>query len=130
MKIIFILATFIISTAYARDLSLNTYVKMQEALANDDFKTALATHKEICSKELTKYSKEYRNCKKKFKDIDDLRSSFKNLSKVYMSHADKDGMNGLIRASCPMANAKWIQKTGSIKNPYYGKSMLECGEKI
>ena len=103
---------------------------MQEALANDDFKTAQENHKQICSKELTKLVKEYKDCQKKFKDIDDLRNSFKTLSKVYMTHGNKTEMKSLIKASCPMASAQWIQKSGTIKNPYYGKSMLECGEKI
>lgn len=29
---------------------------------------------------------------------------------------------------CSMANAGWIQADRVIRNPYYGKSMLECGE--
>jgi Cu(I)/Ag(I) efflux system membrane fusion protein len=24
--------------------------------------------------------------------------------------------------------AYWVQKKGSVKNPYFGKSMLTCGE--
>lgn len=130
MNLILILASFLMSTVYAQDLTLNSYVKMQEALASDDFKTAQEAHKQICSKELVKHMKEYKDCHKKFKDIDDLRNSFKTLSKVYIAHGNKDEMKGLMKASCPMANAQWIQKTGTIKNPYYGKSMLECGEKI
>jgi hypothetical protein len=29
-----------------------------------------------------------------------------------------------------MADAYWIQKSGAIKNPYYGSSMLGCGESV
>jgi hypothetical protein len=31
-----------------------------------------------------------------------------------------------------MADAYWLQKTGDdeLRNPYYGKSMLTCGEKV
>ncbi len=103
---------------------------MQEALANDDFKSAQESHKLICAKEMTRHQKNYQDCNKSFKNIDDLRNSFKALSTVYLAHGNKNEMKGLMKASCPMANAKWIQKTGSLRNPYYGKSMLECGEKI
>lgn len=130
MKLTSLLLVFLMSNAFAQEMGLTTYVKMQEALANDDFKTALEHHKVICIKELAKHSKEYKDCNKKFKDIDGLRESFKTLSVIYMTHGNKSDMKGLMKASCPMANAKWIQKEGSLKNPYYGKSMLECGEKI
>lgn len=130
MKIMILLLTVLMSNAYAQELSLNNYVKMQEALANDDFKAAQESHKVICAGEISKHVKEYKDCNKKFKDIDDLRNSFKTLSTVYMTHGNKTEMKGLMKASCPMANGKWIQKNGSLKNPYYGKSMLECGEKI
>lgn len=130
MKIVLILMSLLLSNAYAQDLGMTNYVKMQEALANDDFKTAQESHKQICTKDLAKLKKDYKDCSKKFKDIDDLRNSFKTLSKVYLAHGNKAEMKGLMKASCPMANAQWIQKEGTIKNPYYGKSMLECGEKI
>lgn len=130
MKFAFIVISLLASNAYAQELSLNSYVKMQEALANDDFKTAQDAHKQICSKEITKHTKDYKDCHKKFKDIDELRNSFKSLSQVYLTHGNKTEMKGLMKASCPMAGAQWIQKSGTIKNPYYGKSMLECGEKI
>ena len=28
---------------------------------------------------------------------------------------------------CPMADAYWVQKSGAVKNPYYGSKMLGCG---
>ena len=31
-------------------------------------------------------------------------------------------------AYCPMAKKSWVQKEPEIRNPYYGKSMLTCGE--
>jgi hypothetical protein len=30
---------------------------------------------------------------------------------------------------CPMVNKQWMQKGSKVSNPYYGKSMLTCGEK-
>jgi hypothetical protein len=29
---------------------------------------------------------------------------------------------------CPMKKASWLSETAAVKNPYYGKSMLTCGE--
>jgi hypothetical protein len=38
----------------------------------------------------------------------------------------------LYKDFCPMYNNKkgafWLSETKEIKNPYYGKEMLECGE--
>jgi hypothetical protein len=31
-------------------------------------------------------------------------------------------------AYCPMVRKSWLQKEDAIKNPYYGSSMLTCGE--
>lgn len=130
MKTFLALSFLLMTSAHAQGLNHSSYVKMQESLAADDFKTSLDTHKTICEKEIQKFKSEYKDCNKQFKDIEELRTSFKTLSEVYIKHGDKKDMKGLITASCPMANAKWIQKNGSLKNPYYGKSMLECGEKL
>jgi hypothetical protein len=31
-------------------------------------------------------------------------------------------------AYCPMVRKSWLQKDGTISNPYYGSSMQTCGE--
>jgi Cu(I)/Ag(I) efflux system membrane fusion protein len=28
---------------------------------------------------------------------------------------------------CPMKKANWLDDANTVKNPYYGKSMLTCG---
>ncbi len=33
-----------------------------------------------------------------------------------------------IVAYCPMAKRSWLQPRGDVSNPYYGQSMLRCGE--
>jgi hypothetical protein len=30
-------------------------------------------------------------------------------------------------AYCPMARKSWLQKSGTIQNPYYGTAMSDCG---
>lgn len=131
MKSIFALfALTLTSTVFAHDLSFSNYLKMQESLAKDDLKGALSSHKVICAKELLHYKDDYKDCTKNFKSIEELRTSFKQLSEVYMTNGNKKELEGLQKATCPMAEAKWIQKKGDLANPYYGKSMLTCGEKI
>lgn len=130
MKMLILISLALSFSAFAHELSFAPYVKMQEALAADDFKNALVSHKVICSKEILHYDSDYKDCKKNFKDIAELRESFKNLSKLYFAHGNKTEMKNLMKATCPMAEAQWIQKPGALRNPYYGKSMLECGEKI
>ena len=130
MKFLLILSTLLSLPAFAHELDIAPYVKMQDALAADDFKTAQEAHKFICDKELIHYKDDYKDCDKKFKDIEELRTSFKVLSEVYLENGNKKEMAQFQKATCPMAKAKWIQKPGTLRNPYYGKSMLDCGEKI
>jgi hypothetical protein len=127
----FILFMAILSTsAFAKELSLNNYINMQEALANDDFKDALKVHEIICEKDLAGFKNKYKGCSNSFKDIDSLRDSFKTLSTLYIAHGNKKDLKEYITAECSMAKAKWIQAKGALRNPYYGKSMLQCGQKI
>lgn len=130
MKMFLLGLALVSGVAHAAELPLTNYVKLQETLAGDNFKDSLATHKVICEKELKSFKSTYKDCGKNFKTIEELRTSFKALSEVYMANGNKREMNDLQKASCPMAAAKWVQKKGELRNPYYGKSMLECGEKI
>lgn len=132
MKYVLFLSLLLSMSAFAHDLAYGPYLKMQEALASDDMKTALEAHKIICDKELIHYKEDYKYkaCSTAFKDIEEVRNSFKLLSQIYIENGDKKELKTLTTASCPMAKAKWVQKNGDLKNPYYGKSMLECGEKI
>lgn len=130
MKLLILPIVFLSASAFAHDLGIAPYEKMQDALASDDFKNALVAHKYICDKELIHYKDDYKDCGKSFKSIEDLRESFKKLSEVYFENGNKVELNKFHKANCPMAKARWIQKAGPLRNPYYGKSMLDCGEKI
>lgn len=126
---IIILSIFSLSTL-AGELQVKNYLKLQDALAIDDFSVATQLHEGICKNELGKYKETYKDCGKKFKNIEELRNSFKQLSNLYIANTDKKDMKDLIVAECPMVKAKWIQPKGGIRNPYYGKGMLECGQQI
>lgn len=130
MRKLLVLSVLFAIPAFAQELSLSPYVKMQESLAADNFKDSLANHKTLCESSFKKFKSSYKDCGKDFKSIEELRSSFKKISELYFTHGNKKEIQELQKASCPMAEARWIQKKGDLRNPYYGKSMLECGEKI
>lgn len=130
MKIFIISLMLMTTSAFAHDLDFGPYLQMQETLSADDLKGALDAHKIVCDKELIHYKDDYEDCDKSFKNIEDLRASFKTLSNVYFENGNKVEFKQLAKAYCPMAKAKWVQKNGKLANPYLGKSMPDCGEKI
>ncbi len=130
MKALILFSIALSSSLFAHDLEYGNYLKLQEALASDDFKSALAPWSTICKKELGHYAKDlnYKDCDKTMKNIRALRKSFKALSEIYIKNGEtlKDG--SIIVANCSMANGRWLQKAGPLMNPYYGAQMLHCGE--
>lgn len=130
MKTFIISLLLLMSSAFGAELNLGNYLKMQESLAADNMPEALAAHQVICTKELNSFKDKYKDCLKKFKSIEEIRESFKVLSEIYIKNGNLKEMKALMKATCPMARANWVQKNGALRNPYYGKSMLECGEKI
>ncbi|KAF2514237.1 DUF3347 domain-containing protein [Flavobacterium foetidum] len=64
-------------------------------------------------------------------DIKKQRESFKSLSKntydlMKVSNPDQ----AVYKQYCPMADADWLSKEKAVKNPYYGSSMLTCGNVV
>ena len=63
-------------------------------------------------------------------DIEDARNKFGTLSDAVVAYMDglhlKPG-EGVRQAYCPMKQKPWLQKGDTIANPYYGSSMLTCG---
>lgn len=57
------------------------------------------------------------------------REAFKPLSVFLVKYLSdhKAGKGMYYEAYCPMAHASWLQTEKEIRNPYYGKSMLDCG---
>lgn len=118
------------ASATASNAVLNDYVKIQQSLSQDTMKdvkeSASALEKAATSKEVKDAAHKVANSK----DLKEARASFKDLSKAVAPLAKKTKGGDFEVYSCPMANAQWVQKKGSIANPYYGKEMLECGEKL
>ena len=64
-------------------------------------------------------------------DLKKQRETFKSLSKstydlMKVSNPDQP----VYKQYCPMADADWLSKEKAVKNPYYGSSMLTCGNVV
>ncbi|KRB57424.1 DUF3347 domain-containing protein [Flavobacterium sp. Root186] len=64
-------------------------------------------------------------------DLKKQRETFKSLSKstydlIKVSSPDQP----VYKQYCPMADADWLSKEKAVKNPYYGSSMLTCGNVV
>ena len=64
------------------------------------------------------------------KDISKQREYFMNFSKnmTTVAKANKLSDKPVYEVYCPMKKASWLSADKAIKNPYYGSSMLTCGE--
>jgi methionine-rich copper-binding protein CopC len=63
-------------------------------------------------------------------EIEDARAKFGTLSEAidtYMTGLKLKPPEGVRVAFCPMVHKPWLQTASAIDNPYYGKSMLSCG---
>ena len=64
-------------------------------------------------------------------DLKIARENFGALSDAVIAAGKAEGWKDLPdvkQAYCPMAKKSWLQKDGSIRNPYYGPVMPTCGE--
>ena len=66
----------------------------------------------------------------KAKDLPAARKAFNQLSTSLIGYAKSGNFPAgiLYEVYCPMAKASWLQADKTVRNPYYGKSMLECGQ--
>jgi len=63
-------------------------------------------------------------------DINKQRAGFILLSKLMWTMAEQmpAQKNTVYLQVCPMTGASWLSKEKEIRNPYYPKNMLTCGE--
>jgi|SRR5690606_16972914 len=125
------------------DLILSDYFKIQSALAGDTTSGIDAAARSIEEKtadvdsdtpEIKKLISEIRTAARRIQgqDIKTARAVFFDLScplLVYVNqyHSNKEAIN---RFYCPMAEKGWLQAEKAVRNPYYGGSMLACGQRI
>lgn len=61
-------------------------------------------------------------------DLAQARASFADLSRAMVGLRDMTEGERPAVAYCSMVGHEWLQQKGAITNPYYGSSMLRCGE--
>ena len=65
-------------------------------------------------------------------DLGAARTAFSQLSDAVIAFSEStkaEAGDGVHAMFCPMLKKQWLQKGDKVSNPYYGKSMLTCGEK-
>ncbi|HSR69005.1 MAG TPA: hypothetical protein VLU25_13795 [Acidobacteriota bacterium] len=104
------------------------YAEIQQALAADQLdqaKEAASGLAEITQGEIAELAAQAAQASQ----LSELRQTFITLSDKVIEQGGELGNYKV--AFCPMANdnqgARWLQKEGAIRNPYYGSEMLECG---
>lgn len=115
---------------------LDNYLAIQKEMAKDSLK-GVAQHSSVIAKAvrgdemkmLPMDVAKQADALSEAKDLKTAREDFKPLSASLIKYlADKKAGKGVYHeAYCPMAKASWLQTEKDIKNPYYGKSMLDCG---
>jgi Cu(I)/Ag(I) efflux system membrane fusion protein len=133
-------------------LALQSYLQIQEALAGDSLEKAKLAVVDLESK-LEELSRLHPNGPhhdrwmsavesmrhaahqtKQATEIEPIRASFYPLSMTiedFVRHFGTHLDRPVSRAFCPMAleaGATWLQTGDVVANPYYGASMLRCGE--
>ena len=61
------------------------------------------------------------------RDLRAAREAFGGLSDAIIALVGDRLSDGLAVAYCPMARKSWLQRGQTIRNPYYGKAMADCG---
>ncbi len=64
------------------------------------------------------------------KDLVAAREAFKAVSRPMAMWVTMSQPAGLDVVFCSMAKGSWVQRSGPVRNPYYGASMLACGELV
>jgi tetratricopeptide (TPR) repeat protein len=128
--------------------SLSNYYALKNALIADDGNTANVQAgelvKTISALSMTKLNAQQHTLfmglseKIKFdashinetKDVKHQREHFNDLSNNIFALVKglKANENPVYQQYCPMAKAYWLSDNATVKNPYYGKSMLTCGK--
>lgn len=139
IKIRFLLIIAVLTAGFVRVASaggapmkselLSAYVKVADALADDDLtaaKTAAGALSDHAGMAGEKQIDDQASVVAKAASLSAAREQFKKLSLSIEPIAA--GVEGYTVMTCAMAKADWVQASGDVKNPYLGKSMQSCGE--
>jgi Cu(I)/Ag(I) efflux system membrane fusion protein len=127
---------------------LKSYLEIHKALAGDSTKGVKTAAKSIAgkagkldAKSVTgEHREHYQDIPAKLKkaattlskasSLEQAREAFKDLSKPMAMWGTMSKPASIDVVFCSMAKGSWLQKSGTVLNPYHGKSMLHCGEVV
>jgi hypothetical protein len=149
-KLYFLVIAFVLclSTVSAQDKSVNGVLTAYFTLKNDlvaDNSATAKTHAtelaaaikavpadKIPTEQLAAWKKIQLSTTRigEAKDIDTQRDYFAILSDnvIAVTKALKVNAVPVYQQYCPMKKVNWLSETAAIKNPFYGKTMLTCGQ--
>jgi len=111
---------------------VNPYLRIQEALSADT-RTGITDAARTIAVEAAKLGTSADSIRsaagdlQRAADLTSARAAFGTLSDAIISYARNALGDGVNVAYCPMLRKYWLQTGTAIHNPYYGKTMLECG---
>ncbi len=142
---LFVLIGFVSTTAQSKSNPqlvklYQNYLSVKSALASDDIKKTsmaagefLKTSKTVNAKMIAEKNlislKTDATTIAQGKKIETQRKAFYNLSEIMIGLAKENKLSDktIFVQYCPMAKGSWLSSEKQIVNPYYGKSMLDCG---
>jgi Protein of unknown function (DUF3347) len=126
-------ATFPVVASDSAKAIVNSYLEAHAALAADKVEgvkapaAAMAAEADKMGPGGATIAKQARALEQA-KDLEAAREAFTPLSESVIAAAKAANLPDVKVAYCPMVKGSWLQKDGTIKNPYYGSQMLTCGE--
>jgi hypothetical protein len=143
MNVTLVLAALVVvagsTAARAADLPttlMDPYLRIHVSLADDRMDGVAASAKAI-SEQALKLGPQAQPVAKgaaklaAAKDLKVARTAFGELSDAMVAYAKATGAKfgpDVNVAVCPMVQKPWLQKGTKVTNPYFGKSMLTCGD--
>lgn len=134
--LILIVSAFVLNAAHAQKAVISEphllkhYYELKDALVVSDPLTASYKITDVINAGETKISA---GVQKKMtdagKDLEKQRNAFAALSLEMFTLVKKEKLatDIVYQAYCPMKKMYWLSSEQVIKNPYYGKMMLNCG---
>ncbi len=113
------------------------YIKVQNGLAEDSIQKAKAAATSLvqalrndADDALPPQISQQASALADARDLAAARAAFKPLSESLIKYAKSSGVTpgAYVEVYCSMAKAGWLQSDKAVKNPYYGNSMLTCGQ--
>jgi hypothetical protein len=124
-------------SADATKAIVKSYLEIQTALASDKFEDVKGPARTLSAQAvaLGKEGAALARAATAFASSPDLkaaREAFGPLSDAVIARVQADGSKDVAAdlrlAYCPMVKRSWLQREEQVRNPYYGTTMLTCGE--